>query len=280
MSVQDGFQIAPKPTRAVKAPEFALAEVVRDGIVVFDEEGAFVHANSAAAAIIGRSDGCAYQKLFDLPAGLVEIRPAKWVELRHVALQWRAAPVWAAIFSDVTAQIALRDAHRTLREVGLVDPLTGLATESVLRDHLGRSLALAARDERWVGVVWMALNRVIASGTEGKRIADEVLRQCAQRVQGAIRESDLAAVFDENTVVIGLTAMHAPLDARIVAVRLLLALGPPVLVEGRERSVGVASGVVTASDRSISVDELLERARAAAAEAVGAEDPVHIDEAR
>ena len=258
-------------------PELALAEAVRDGIVLFDKDGGFVYSNSAAAAITGWSDGGEYRTLFDLPAGLAEIRPAKWVELRHVALQWRAERVSAAILTDVTPQLALREAQRTLREVGLVDPLTGLATESVLRDHLRRSLSLAARDERWVGVLWLALKRVIVSGTEGKRVADEVLRQCAPRVKGAIRQSDLAAVFDENTIVIGLTAMRAPGDAQIVAVRVLLDLGPVVLVEGRERSVGVAIGVVTASDRSITVDELLERARLASAEAVEAEDPVHID---
>jgi diguanylate cyclase (GGDEF)-like protein len=164
-----------------------------------------------------------------------------------------------------------------LREVGLIDPLTSLASMPVLRDHLRRSLALAARDERWIGLIWLSLERITVSGIEGQRVSDEVLRQCAARVKGSIRESDLAALFDENTIVIALTAMRAPGDARILAVRLLLDLGPPVLVEGGERSVGVSSGVVTASDRSISIDELLDRARAAAAEAVEAKDPVRVD---
>jgi diguanylate cyclase (GGDEF)-like protein len=263
----------------LNAPQFAFAESVRDGIVVFDQYGRFVQANSAARAISGWSVAEEYAKLFDHPAGLVEIRSAKWVELRYLTLRWRADAVRAAVFSDVTAQLALREAQRTLREVGLIDPLTGLHAESVLRDHLSRSLVLAARDERWVGVVWLALDRFMLTGTEGQRVADEVLRQCAQRVKGAIRESDLAAVFDDNTLVIALTAMHAPFDASAVAARVLLALGPPVLVDGRERSVGVASGVITASDRSITVEELLERARIAALEAAEAEEPVRIDRA-
>ncbi len=235
--------------------------------------------NSAAAAISGWSDAAEYEKLFDVPAGIVEIRPAKWAELRNGGLEWRGAPACAAIFSDVTAQLELHEAHRTLREVGLIDSLTGLATESVLHDHPRRSLALAARDERWVGLLWLALDRPTRPGVEGERVADEVLRQCARRVKGAIRESDLAAVVDDNTIVIALT-MRAPLDARIVAVRLLLALALPFLVEGQERSVGVASGAVTTSDRTISVGELLERARAAASAAVTTENPIHIDEAR
>jgi PAS domain S-box-containing protein/diguanylate cyclase (GGDEF)-like protein len=269
----------PRPALTLNAPQFALAESVRDGIVVFDQHGRFVQANSAARAISGWSAAEEYAKLFDHPAGLVEIRSAKWVELRYLTLRWRADSVRAAVFSDVTAQLTLREAQRTLREVGLIDPLTGLHAESVLRDHLSRSLVLAARDERWVGVIWLALDRFMLTGTEGQRVADEVLRQCAQRVKGALRESDLAAVFDENTLVIALTAMHAPFDASAVAARVLLALGPPVLVDGRERSVRVTSGVITASDRSIPVEELLARARLAALEAAEAEEPVRIDRA-
>jgi PAS domain S-box-containing protein/diguanylate cyclase (GGDEF)-like protein len=274
-------QTRPTPRRplTLNAPQFALAETVRDGIVVFDQHGRFVQANSAARAISGWSVGDEYAKLFEHPAGLVEIRSAKWVELRHLTLRWRADAVSAVVFSDVTAQLALREAQRTLREVGLIDPLTGLHVESVLRDHLSRSLVLATRDERWVGVVWLALDRFMLTRPEGQRVADEVLRQCAQRVKGAIRESDLAAVFDENTFVIALTAMQAPFDASSVAARVLLALGPPVLVDGRERSVRVTSGVITASDRSISVEELLVRARIAALDAADAEEPLRIDRA-
>jgi diguanylate cyclase (GGDEF)-like protein/PAS domain S-box-containing protein len=263
----------------VDAPQFALAEAVRDGVVVFDLNGEFVQANATARSISGWSAPDEFATLFDLPAGLCEIRSAKWIDLRHVVLRWRADAVRAAIFSDVTPAVALRDAQRTLLEVGLMDPLTGLATEVVLRDYLARSLTLAARDELWVGAVWLALDRFALSKPEDQRIVDEVLRQCAQRVKGAIGQKDLAAVFDENTLVIGLPAMRAPSDASIVAARVLQALGPPVLVDGRERSLRVSGGVVTASDRTISVDELLGRARVAAVEALVAEAPVHIDRA-
>jgi diguanylate cyclase (GGDEF)-like protein len=164
-----------------------------------------------------------------------------------------------------------------LDQVGLVDPKTRLATKAVLRDHLGRSLALAARDERWVGVLWLSIERLTLFGIDGERIADEVLRQCALRVQSAIRTSDLAAFFDANTIVVALTAMAAPFDASAVAARVLLTLARPVVVEGRERSVRASSGVVTTSDRSMSIDALLRRARAAAEEAVDSEEPVRID---
>jgi PAS domain S-box-containing protein/diguanylate cyclase (GGDEF)-like protein len=164
-----------------------------------------------------------------------------------------------------------------LDEVGLVDPRTRLATKAVLRDHLGRSLVLAARDERWVGVLWLSIERLTLVGIDGERVADEVLRQCALRVQSAIRKSDLASSFDANTIVVALTAMAAPFHASAVAARVLLTLARPLVVEGRERSVRASSGVITTSDRSISIDALLRRARAAAEEAVDSEAPLRID---
>lgn len=97
----------------MRTSELVPAEAVRDGIVVFDQDGVFVHANSAAAAISGWSEAREYQKLLGLSAGLVELRARKWVELRHVALPRPGQRVRAAIFGDVTAQLALRDAQRT-----------------------------------------------------------------------------------------------------------------------------------------------------------------------
>ena len=251
-----------------------LAELMRDGVVIFDAAGRLVHANTAAATIAGSRSDTDLAKLGDLPTGLVELRPAKWIELRHATLQWLGAPCRAVIFSDVTAQIALRESNKRLRDVGLVDPLTGLATAPLLHDHLQRALALAARDERWVGVLWIALQRFTRPSADGRITADEVLRQSAQRLLTAIRASDLAARIGDDTFAIALTSMRAPMDARVVAVRVLLRLAPPVLVEGRERSVRAHAGAVTVSDRSADPEALIERARDAATQAAERDEPV------
>jgi diguanylate cyclase (GGDEF)-like protein len=166
------------------------------------------------------------------------------------------------VFSDVTAQVELREAHRKLRDIGLIDPITYLVTAPVFHDHLQRALALAMRDERWVGVLWLTLRRFKRSTRDGEQIANEVLRQSAKRVLASIRPSDLAARIDDEAFAIVLTAIRTPADAQVVAVRLMLALAPPVLVVGRERSVDIKIGAAAASDRAVDGYALLKRARA------------------
>jgi diguanylate cyclase (GGDEF)-like protein len=243
-----------------------LAEAVRDGIVIFDANGRIRFVNASATTITSWSSPADLARLLTLTPGLVELRSGKWIELRFSDVAFEEGPCRAAVFTDVTAQVELGEAHRKLRDIGLVDPVTWLVTAPVLEDHLRRSLALAARDERWVGVLWLDLKRFKRTTTDGPQVANEVLRQTARRVVALIRPSDLAARVDDDAFAVVLTAMRAPGDAEIVAVRLVLAMAPPVLVMGRERSVQVHVGAATASDRAVDAGELLMRARDAAAE--------------
>jgi diguanylate cyclase (GGDEF)-like protein len=252
--------------RGSPAAQPDLAEAVRDGIVIFDATGRVRLANASARTITSWSSPADLAQLLTFTAGLVELRPGKWIELRFSDVTYEEDPCRAAVFSDVTAQVELGEAHRKLREIGLVDPVTRLVTAPVLEDHLRRSLALAARDERWVGVLWLDLMRFKRTTADGPQVANEVLRQTAGRLVALIRPSDLAARVDDEAFAVVLTAIGGPGDAKVVAVRLVLALAPPVLVMGRERSVQIHIGASTASDRTIDPAVLLKRARDAAVE--------------
>jgi diguanylate cyclase (GGDEF)-like protein len=148
-----------------------------------------------------------------------------------------------------------------------------------LQDHLTRALALAERDRRWTGVLWIGMRRFTRPTEDGRALADEVLRQTAQRLRTAIRESDLAARVENDAFAVTLTAMTTPADARIVAVRVLLTLSSPVFVEGRDRSVRVTAGVVSACDRSIDPETLIVRARRAAVQGVELDEPLVVSAA-
>jgi hypothetical protein len=64
------------------------------------------------------------------------------------------------------------------------------------------------------------------------------------------------------------------MDTRVVGVRVLLRVAPPVVVEGRERSVRAHAGALTVSDRSADPETLIERARDAATQAAERDEPV------
>ena len=231
--------------RDLTADPFAirLFTEAQEGIAVYDASGALIAWNAAARAITGWDQDVARAK--DLPArgaGMIEIRDGKWVDLRRAAVATPAGELRMLLFNDATTQVALREAKRHLTEGGLIDHVTTLAGPQIATGHLERSVALARRDSRAVGV--------IAVGVEVPRVAedvpiDELMRQVGKRMVASTRASDLACRWSANELLVVLTAMsHAP-DAAIVAVRLLLDLSRPYVLQGRERSATFSLGVAS-----------------------------------
>ena len=246
----------------------ALADQVHDGVAVYDLSGTLRYWNVAATTVTGwRSTAPEAAAFRDRPAGLLEIRPGKWIESRRVRLSWDGSPADAVVFNDVTAERRLQERDQQLRDIGLVDPLTGLLGERLLRDHARRAIALAARDGRSAGIIWLDLDRFTGSGTGANVVGDEVMRQSARKIELAIRVSDLLARPEEHSLAVVLTALTSPADLQFVAVRLLLVLAPPCFVQGRERSVGARAGCAVYPLHGQDPDGLIDAARDAAREA-------------
>ena len=242
-----------------------LADHVHDGVGIYDRTGSLVYWNTAAATITGWNSHSAEAVGFRTrPAGLAEIRAGKWIESRRVFLPWDGTPSEAILFNDVTAERRLSETHQQLRDIGLMDPLTGLIGDRLLRDHTRRALSLAEEDGRSAGLIWVDLDRFTGGGPGSSAIADEVMRQCARKVERSIRVSDVAARPETESLAVMLTALRSSTDLHIIAVRLLLVLASPCFVDGRERSVAAAVGGSVFPNDGRDPDALIDVARRAA----------------
>ena len=247
--------------RALTTDPFALRLFTdaQEGIAVYDASGALVAWNAAARAITGWDQEVARTKdLLAKGAGMIEIRDGKWVDLRPAAVAAPAGDLRMLLFNDATTQVALREAKRHLTEGGLIDDVTTLAGPRIAIGHLERSIALARRDSRAVGV--------IAVGVEVPRVAedvpiDELMEQVGKRMVASTRASDLASRWNRAELLVVLTAMSHPPDAAIVAVRLLLHLSRPYVLQGRERSATFSLGVASFPTDGDSADAVLGSAR-------------------
>jgi len=214
---------------------------MRDGLAVFDADGRLVRWNSSARAITGWTPGEVAQRgLAALPAGVTQIREGKWADVRHVPILEGTA----VLFTDVTAQVSLRDANRRLEDLALTDAVTGLPNRRLALGQITRAIALAKRDLRPVGLLCIDIDGFTRLNHRlGHAAGDEILRQVGERIARAIRGSDMAArtAGDEFSVV--LTAMGLPGDGSIVAVRLILALAQPYHLAGESRTIGCSVGV-------------------------------------
>ena len=237
---------------ALEGAGFALAELLarqtHDGVAIIDAAGTLIAWNSAAVSITGwtREEAAkrGFGSIVQLPAGVHELRPGKWIELRSSTIPVGSETFTVVFFTDSTAQRRLRDTHDDFRDLGLVDPLTDLAGRALALLHVDRAIALAKRDKRSVGLLSVKLDRYQDPDEPSRRqVADEVLRQFAKRFSAYVRASDMPARLGGDSFLVVLTALSSPNDSTVVAVRLMLALAQPFGVEGRERSVQCSIGI-------------------------------------
>ena len=161
----------------------------------------------------------------------------------------------------------LRQSNEYLANFALTDSLTGLPNRRALHGELGRLLARAARDGSYViaGIIDLDDFKGI-NDSYGHVVGDHFLRECAKRLAGIVRDTDMLARVggDEFALV-----APAPVDAEQAhsvadqlqrraseATRGIYALA------GRTIDyAGVSAGVIAV--RLVSVDQALELADAA-----------------
>jgi diguanylate cyclase (GGDEF)-like protein len=227
-----------------------LATGMRDGVAILDASGQLVFWNAAAVSITGWSLAEAEAKRLDQllqsAGALTAIREGKWVEMRHQVIDADGQRFTVVLFTDSTPQVRLRDTRDQLRALGLIDGPTNMAGRELAMIHLEHAIALAKRDKRSVGALSVKLDRFRELRSGDSVVADETIRQFAQRMAAFVRASDVPARLSEDTFLVVLTALTTSNDAAVVAVRLLLALAEPFDVVGNARTLHCSIGVAEA----------------------------------
>jgi diguanylate cyclase (GGDEF)-like protein len=124
------------------------------------------------------------------------------------------------------------------------DALTGLPNRALFLDRLEHALARGRRDQSWVAVLFVDLDRFkLINDTLGHAAGDELLITAGQRLRATVRESDTAARFggDEFAILLGNETSAA--HAAVVAERVIEAMRAPFKVSGREVFVSASVGI-------------------------------------
>jgi len=229
----------------------AIAAGTRDGVAILGPAGELLLWNASAAAITGWSlDQAAAHNIPELVragGALTEIREGKWVEVRKSTLDAGGSTFTLVLFTDSTPQLRLLDTRQQLRGLGLIDKVTSLPGRELAMVHLDNAIALAKRDKRSVGILALKLDRIRdLRASEDAASVDETLRQLSTRLTAFVRTSDVASRMSDDTFLVVLTALTESNDAKVVAVRLLLAMAEPFDVVGRMRTLHCSIGVAEA----------------------------------
>jgi len=150
---------------------------------------------------------------------------------------------------DLSKEILERErAEEQLKHQVMHDNLTGLPNRAYLRERLDRVLARMKRDpDRHCALLYLDVDRFkVINDSLGHLAGDDVLKEIAVRLQGCVREPDLVARLSGDEFAILLEEAPIPDTAVKVAQRVLLALGMPMAIDGKQiepsASIGIAIG--------------------------------------
>lgn len=189
--------------------------------------------------------------------------PAKgeiWIELRATPERDEGdGNRWYGFLTDVTQRKA---DEAQLRRLALTDSLTGLSNRRHFFDRGAQELRRAARYDRPLAMLMLDIDHFKAVNDRyGHEAGDTVLRDLAQRLRGALRDSDLVGRIGGEEFAALLPETTAE-EAVVLAERLRAAvaeapLGPGLAITA---SLGVAAAVPAEEE---GVDPVLRRADAA-----------------
>ncbi|MBI3927943.1 MAG: EAL domain-containing protein [Armatimonadetes bacterium] len=159
------------------------------------------------------------------------------------------------------------------------DPLTGLPNLNILRRYLDHTLQQVFRYERAAALLMLDLDRFrIINEALGFKAGDELLIRVAERLQEAMRDSDVVARRGEDEFLILLSELRGAEDrelppaererllqerAQKIAVRTLDLLSGSFSVQDQLLHVGASIGISLCPGDAATTEELLEHADAA-----------------
>jgi diguanylate cyclase (GGDEF)-like protein/PAS domain S-box-containing protein len=167
----------------------------------------------------------------------------------------------------------LREAEERIRQLALIDALTGLPNRELFKDRLSRAIKLARRHGRRLALLFLDLdNFKRINDTLGHTVGDLLLQATARRLEESLRESDSVARGnlndpfehmarlggDEFTVL--LPDVHRSEDAAFVAKRIQESLSQPLTLAGYDVFVTPSIGIAVFPDDGEAPEVLLRNA--------------------
>ena len=215
----------------------------------------FVHADDLSVLHAAGRDLAAGETVTASYRFLCADESYRWGEARSRPVDAGGSPMVVTAFRDI-ADRQHRD--KVIQHAALTDPLTGVATRTVLMDRMHQGIRRLGRGDGLLGVLYMDLDHFkIINDSLGHRGGDAVLLRMAERLRHHLRPSDTLARMGGDEFVILAEDMadeHAILEW---ATRIVEAGREPFRVGDEDFVCTVSVGIASTSDPSARTEELL-----------------------
>ncbi|WP_245901263.1 diguanylate cyclase domain-containing protein [Simplicispira suum] len=165
------------------------------------------------------------------------------------------------VLHDVTETMAMAERMARLAQY---DALTDLPNRVLLQDRAQHALALARREKRGLGVMYLDLDGFKqVNDTLGHDAGDQLLVQFAHRLVAAMRQSDTVCRQGGDEFVLLLPGLEDPRQVCAVAGKVLGVCQEPFVLRGQALKVGLSGGLALFPQHGSDYEELARHADAA-----------------
>ncbi len=171
--------------------------------------------------------------------------------------------IFIGLVRDITQR---REDENEIRRLAFFDDLTGLPNRRLLLDRLRHAMLTATRNGQHGAVILLDLDHFKhINDTQGHHIGDQLLRECAMRLQHCVREGDTVARLGGDEFVILLENLshqehEAGLQAEAVGMKVIRALSETFNLSDFQHTSTASLGLVIFMQDHESIEELLKKA--------------------
>lgn len=149
-------------------------------------------------------------------------------------------------------------AEERLRHIASHDPLTGLPNRALFMDRLGMAVQHARRHSLKVAVLVVDLDDFRSvNETHGHDAGDALLGAVAAVLGQAVRKTDSVARLGNDEFALVLTELGGPVDAGLVASKIIDRFHEPFDADGTALEVGASVGIALYPDHGEEPEGLL-----------------------
>lgn len=192
-----------------------------------------------------------------MPGGpLIAHHDRSWIVLAFGLLL--TAAVVTYIRSTRSHASRMMHVNKKVSDLAQSDPLTLLANRRVFVDRLRHAFASCRRGAKPFAVLYFDLDHFKdVNDTLGHAVGDELLRQVAARVKGALRENDVFARFGGDEFAILQTDVSDHPAAGTLAAKIGQLIAQPYPIEGNDVHISASIGIARYSADVGRPDEMM-----------------------
>lgn len=184
----------------------------------------------------------------------------EWLNISSVKNERGEVERYIAVFSDITER---KRQEAIITYQAYHDALTGLPNRILFKDRLEQALAVARRRNtgQWVAVMFLDLDRFkFINDSLGHEAGDQLLKEVARRLRGAVREMDTVARFGGDEFTVLLPEIKEPKNAEAIAAKILEVTRQPYRLGNKDLFVTTSIGVSLYPDHGKDAETLMKNA--------------------